>query len=55
MTKVIDVLWLLEHVAREFDVACAVKFLAKNKFGIKTDEDLTKIFNKFVYNRNFPI
>src|SRR3989339_789342 len=30
-----------EIVMTDFD-------LAKNKFGIKTDEDLTKIFNKFV-------
>lgn len=30
----IPVLWLVEHVAREMDVACAVKYLAKKRHGI---------------------
>ncbi len=50
MTKVIDVLWLLEHVAREFDVACAVKFLAKNKFGINIE--IRHVYRQFYENIN---
>ncbi len=30
----IDVLWLVEHVSREMDVACAVKYLAKKHHGV---------------------
>jgi surface carbohydrate biosynthesis protein len=29
-----DVLWLIEHVAREMDVACAVKCIAEGKHGL---------------------
>lgn len=32
--KQTDVLWLVEHVARELDVACAVKCIAKKKYGL---------------------
>ena len=32
--KKIDVLWLVEHTAREMDVACAVKSLAQARYGI---------------------
>jgi len=32
--KRVDVLWLVEHVSREMDVACAVKYLAKRQCGI---------------------
>lgn len=32
--KKIDVLWLVEHIAREMDVACVVKALAKERYGI---------------------
>ena len=31
MTKKIDVLWLVEHIAREMDVACAVRHFAKSR------------------------
>ena len=37
MVKKIDVLWLLEHTAREMDVACAVKSLARAHY----DTDIT--------------
>lgn len=30
----IDVLWLVEHVARELDVACVVKALAESRYGV---------------------
>jgi surface carbohydrate biosynthesis protein len=30
----IDVLWLVEHIAREMDVACAVKCLAESRYGL---------------------
>jgi surface carbohydrate biosynthesis protein len=40
----VDVIWLIEHVARELDVACAVCYLAEQRYGmsfeilpIKTD------------------
>lgn len=33
----IDVLWLVEHVAREFDVACAVKAVAEREYGIRVE------------------
>lgn len=29
-----DVVWLIEHVAREMDVACAVKVLLEHKYGV---------------------
>ena len=32
--KQIEVLWLVEHIAREMDVACAVKCLVKSRYGI---------------------
>lgn len=48
MVKVIDVLWLVEHVAREFDVACAVKFLVKNTFGI--DIEIRHVYRQFNEN-----
>jgi surface carbohydrate biosynthesis protein len=32
--KNIKILWLIEHIAREMDVACAVKTLVKSKSGI---------------------
>ena len=32
--KKIDVLWLVEHIAREMDVACAVKCLAQARYGV---------------------
>jgi surface carbohydrate biosynthesis protein len=32
--KRIDVLWLIEHIAREMDVACAVKCLAEARYGL---------------------
>ncbi len=31
----LDVLWLVEHVARELDVACAAKALAESRYGLK--------------------
>lgn len=34
MMKKIDVLWLIEHTAREMDVACAVKSVAQSRYGI---------------------
>ena len=34
-TTQIDVLWLVEHVAREMDVACAVKCLAEGRHGLR--------------------
>jgi hypothetical protein len=34
MKKKIDVLWLVEHIAREMDVACAVTALAETRYGI---------------------
>jgi surface carbohydrate biosynthesis protein len=39
MTKMkkIDVLWLIEHVAREMDVACAVKYLAKARYDLEIE------------------
>ena len=33
--KKIDVLWLVEHVAREMDVACAATCLAEERYGLK--------------------
>lgn len=35
--KKIDVLWLVEHVARELDVACAVKAIADHKYGLNVE------------------
>ncbi len=32
--KKIEVLWLVEHIAREMDVACAVKALARTRYGL---------------------
>lgn len=32
--KQIEVLWLVEHIAREMDVACAVKCLAKTRYSL---------------------
>tara|TARA_B100001964_G_C14259530_1_gene614533 strand:- start:1244 stop:2548 length:1305 start_codon:yes stop_codon:yes gene_type:complete len=32
--KEIDVLWFVEHIAREMDVACAVKCLSEHRYGI---------------------
>ena len=37
LDKKIDVLWLVEHVARELDVACAVKAIAECKYGLKIE------------------
>ena len=33
----IDILWLVEHVAREFDVACVVKAIAKQRYGLRVE------------------
>lgn len=33
--KKIDILWLVEHTAREMDVACAVKAIAESQYGLK--------------------
>jgi hypothetical protein len=33
----IDVLWCIEHIAREMDVACAVKCLAEARYGLKIE------------------
>lgn len=33
----IDVLWLVEHVAREFDVACVAKVLLERDFGLRAE------------------
>lgn len=35
--KKIDILWLAEHVARELDVACAVKYLVEKRYGLKIE------------------
>lgn len=35
--KRIEVLWLIEHIAREMDVACAVKCLAKARYGLEIE------------------
>lgn len=35
--KKIDILWLVEHVAREFDVACIVKAIASHKYGLNVE------------------
>ena len=32
--KNVDIIWLVEHVAREMDVACAVKCLAESRYGL---------------------
>jgi surface carbohydrate biosynthesis protein len=37
MKKEIDVLWLIEHIAREMDVACAVKAIAESKYGLRVE------------------
>lgn len=42
--KRIPVLWLVEHIAREMDVACAVKCLAQDRYGV----DIT-IRNMFLH------
>ena len=34
MRKKIDILWLVEHVARELDVACAAKCIIEENFGL---------------------
>jgi surface carbohydrate biosynthesis protein len=34
MNKKIDVLWLVEHIAREMDVACAVKAIAESRYNL---------------------
>lgn len=34
MRQPIDVLWLVEHIAREMDVACAVKAIAESRYGL---------------------
>lgn len=36
-SKNIDVLWLVEHVARELDVACATKAIAEHKYGLNVE------------------
>ena len=36
-SKKIDVLWLVEHVARELDVACAAKVIAEHKYGLNVE------------------
>ncbi len=44
----IDVLWLIEHVARELDVACAASVLAMNRHGLSV-----KIRNMFLHFNEF--
>jgi len=33
----VDVVWLVEHVARELDVACAVRYLAEQRYGLTVE------------------
>jgi len=35
--KTVDVLWFVEHIARELDVACAVKSLAARKYSLEIE------------------
>ena len=35
--KKIDILWLVEHVAREFDVACAASAIARHRNGLRVE------------------
>jgi surface carbohydrate biosynthesis protein len=48
--KPIDVLWLIEHVAREFDVACAVKAIAEHKYNLKVE-----VCNLYQHIQNFLV
>ena len=50
--KNIDILYIYEHVARELDVACAVKCIAEKHFGIRIElahspGGLYRAFSKF--------
>ncbi|MBM4423075.1 MAG: FkbM family methyltransferase [Chloroflexi bacterium] len=33
----VDILWLIEHVARELDVACAVKAILETQYGLRVE------------------
>ena len=35
--KKVSILWLVEHVARELDVACAVRHLARKRHGVELE------------------
>ncbi|MEA3352073.1 MAG: hypothetical protein U9Q82_15820 [Chloroflexota bacterium] len=37
MIKSVDILYFIEHTARELDIACAVKYLAQNKYNLRVE------------------
>ncbi|MCC7447343.1 MAG: hypothetical protein IT324_08010 [Anaerolineae bacterium] len=37
MSRPVDVIWVIEHVARELDVACAVKALVEQRYGLTVE------------------
>lgn len=37
MSRPVDVIWIIEHVARELDVACAIKALVEKRYGLTVE------------------